>query len=149
MEQAAFPKPSRRRILIGGATVAAAVAAVPLLRPGAGSRTRRLLASNGLTRRFLSLADAERDEWAAQVGSNFAAEGGYRLKLAGVRPLRSEGARPSSVSRQSAFVAVFDVLDGRTMAGDLIYTLRHSQYGRLPIFLTVSEHPGRMLAVFN
>ena len=149
MEQAASPKPSRRKILIGGATVAAAVAAVPLLRPGAGSTTRRLLASNGLTRRFLSLADAEADEWAAQVGSTFTVEGGYQLNLAGVRPLSSPGPRPASVSRRSAFVAVFEVLDGRTMAGDLIYTLRHSQYGRLPVFLTVSENPGRMLAVFN
>jgi len=37
------------------------------------------------------------------------------------------------------------------MAGDLIYTVSHPEYGAFPIFLsaTDSRTPGRMLAVFN
>ena len=148
MDRAAS-NPTRRNVLIGaaGATVAAVVAA-PFLRPGTTGATRRLLAGNRFTRRFLSLADAGQAEWAAQVGSVFTAEGGYRLRLAGVRPLPSPGRRPPEVARRSAFVAVFDVLNG-TMAGELIYNLRHSQYGRLPVYLNASGDPRRMLAVFN
>jgi hypothetical protein len=44
---------------------------------------------------------------------------------------------------------VFDVLNGMTMAGEMIYNLRHAQYGRLPIYLNASGDPRRMLAVFN
>jgi len=141
---------SRRHALIGlaGAAVAAIVA-TPLLRPSAEPRMRRLLAGNAFTRRFLSLAHAEQGEWAAQVGSNFSVDGGYRLRLAGVRPLQSAGERPGHVSRDRAFVAVFDVVGGMTMAGDLIYSVAHPQYGSLPIFLTTSDSSRRMLAVFN
>lgn len=141
---------SRRNVLLGlaGAAVAAVIAA-PALRPGVADRTRRLLASNSFTRRFLSLANAEQAEWQTQVGSDFAVDGGYTLRLAGVRPLISEGERPTNVTRDRAFVAVFDVRDGMTMAGDLIYTATHPQYGRLPLFLSASDSPRRMLAVFN
>jgi hypothetical protein len=142
--------PSRRNVLIGvGAAAVAAVVATPLLRPGMGDATRRVLAGNRFTRRFLSLATAGQAEWAAQVGSVFTAEGGYRLRLAGVRPLASSGARPPEVARRSAFVAVFDVLNGMTMPGEMIYNLRHGDYGRLPVFLNASDEPRRMLAVFN
>lgn len=141
---------SRRNILIGVAGVAvAAVIATPSLRPGVADRTRRLLASNSFTRRFISLANAEQGEWQAQVGSDFTAEGGYTLRLAGVRALPSEGERPANVTRERAFVAVFDVRNGMTMAGDLIYTVTHPQYGRMPLFLSTSDSPRRMLAVFN
>ena len=141
---------SRRNILFGlaGAAVSAVVA-TSALRPLAGEQTRRLLASNRFTRRFLSLAHAEQGEWTAQVGSEFAIGGGFRLRLAGVRPLPSAGARPSGVARERAFVAVFDVLGGMTMPGELIYSAAHPQYGSLPLFLTAAGDPRRMLAVFN
>jgi hypothetical protein len=74
------------------------------------------------------------------------------MRLAGVRPMASEGPRPMSVARRSAFVAMFDVLGGQTVAGDLIYTASHPQYGPLQIFLSASADPrtpGRVLAVFN
>jgi hypothetical protein len=142
--------PTRRNVLIGVAGAAvAAVVATPLLRPGMSEGTRRLLAGNRFTRRFLSLADAGQAEWAAQAGSVFTAEGGYRLRLAGVQPMLSRGARPPDVARRSAFLAVFDVLDGMTMPAELIYTIRHREYGRLPIYLNASGDPRRMLAVFN
>ncbi|MDQ4088275.1 MAG: hypothetical protein M3177_09760, partial [Pseudomonadota bacterium] len=138
---------SRRNILAGLAGVAVtAVVATTAFRPSVGERARRVLASNGLTRRFLSLADAEQGEWQAQVGSVFSVEGGYRMRLAGVRPLQSVGARPPEATRDRAFVAVFEVADGMTMAGDLIYTATHPQYGRLPLFLSASGDPRRMLA---
>ena len=149
MEKAATAL-SRRNVLLGLAGAAfAAVATSPLWQPTAGQRTRRLLASNPFTRRFLSLAHAEQGEWAELAGSAFSAEGGYRLRLAGVRPLPSSGERPPEVWRHNAFVAVFEVMNGMTMPGELIHNLSHSQYGRLPVFLTASSDPGRMLAVFN
>ena len=141
---------SRRRVVVGLAGLAVtAVAAATVFRPSAGERARRVLAGNAFTRRFLSLASAEQAEWATQVGSDFAIEGGYRLRLAGVRSLNSEGRRPANVARRRAFVAVFDVLGGMTMPGDLIYTARHAQYGALPLFLAATDDPRRMLAVFN
>ena len=67
------------------------------------------------------------------------------------RPLASGGARPWNLGRDRAHLAVFDVIGGMTMAGDLIYSARHPQYGEIPIFLTVPDaaRPGRMHAVFN
>ena len=148
MERAASSL-SRRNILIGaaGATVCAIVAA-PLLRPVVGERTRRLLAGNPITRRFLSLADAEQAEWAALVGSVFAESGGRTLRLAGVRPLLSAGERPAGL-RDRAFLAVFDVAGRAAMAGEMIYALTHPQYGAAQVFLSQSDRQGRMLAVFN
>jgi len=149
MDRAA-PSHSRRNILLGltGIAVAGIVATARLF-PSAEQRTRRILASNPLTRQFLSLADAEQAEWARQVGSVFSVDGGYRLKLLGIQPLPSLGARPADVTRERAFAAVFQVLDGATMAGDLIYSASHSQYGGLPLFLSVTDSPSRMIAVFN
>ena len=149
MERAASTL-SRRNILIGlaGAAVSAIVATTALS-PVANERTRRLLASNRLTRRFLSLADAEQAEWAAQVGSDFRLADGRRLRLAGVRPLHSEGDRPETVSRDRAFVAVFELLDGTELAADVIHAARHPHYGPLPLFLSAAGDPRRMLAVFN
>jgi len=141
---------SRRNILAGLAGVAVtAIVATTAFRPGVGERGRRILASNPLTRRFVSLADAEQGEWEAQVGSDFSAEGGYTLRLAGIRPLQSDGNRPAEVGRDRAFVAMFDVRGGMTIASDLIYTVTHPQYGRMPLFLTASADPRRMLALFN
>lgn len=141
---------SRRNVVAGLAGLAVtAVAATTLFQPSAGDGARRLLAGNRFTRRFLSLASAEQAEWAAQVGSDFTVEGGYRMRLVGVRPLASSGARPAGLSRSRAFAAVFEVAGGLTMPGDLIYTASHAQYGSLPIFLSQSGDPGRMLAVFN
>ena len=149
MEHAAAPL-SRRNILVGlaGAAVTAVVATTAL-RPALGDRGRRALASKSFTRRFLSLADAGEGEWQAQVGSEFTADGGYTLRLAGVRPLTSLGTRPPEVTRERAFAAIFDVRGGMTMAGDLIYTVTHPQYGRMPLFLSATADPARMLAVFN
>lgn len=99
-----------------------------------------------------ALAHGSMGDWQQMVGSVFQATGGYALGLVGVRPLQSEGARPANVSRSSAFLAVFDVLGGQTMAGDLIYSMSTSRLGPLDVFLTAAptpEFPSRMHAVFN
>lgn len=140
---------SRRNILFGIAGVAVAgIVATSRLLPSAEQGTRRLLAGNRFTRRFLSLAEAGQAEWSAQAGSVFGVDGGYRLRLAGTRPLESGGARPSG-TRDRAFLAVFDVLDGASLPADLIYSAAHPQYGPLPLFLSATDNPARMLAVFN
>ena len=98
-----------------------------------------------------ALAHGEMARWSRVVGTEFRAAG-FRLKLAGVRPLTSLGARPPTVTRHRAFVAVFDVLGGQAMAGDLIYAMSAPGYGSLDVFLTsaaTTEFPYRMQAVFN
>lgn len=144
---------TRRNVMIAGGGAAAAgigiVALTPLGNP-VKAKAREALAGSSLGRSMLSLADGTMAEWQAQVGSTFSLGGGAAMRLAGVRAMASEGERPMSVTRRSAFVAHFDVLDGQDLPGDLIYTASHPQYGALQIFLTESaESPRRMLAVFN
>lgn len=149
----AIAKLSRRNVVVGGATAATvgAIALSPLGVP-ITREARELIATQPWARGMLSLSSAGYDQWLAQVGSVFALGGGTTMRLAGVRPMASEGARPMGVARRSAFVAMFDMLGGQTVAGDLIYTVSHSQYGPLQIFLSASTDPrtpGRVLAVFN
>ena len=141
---------SRRNILITiGAAAAGAVALLgTAFRPAVTRQARRVLASTPLTRGMLSLSQAEMEEWSAQIGSTFTVGGGYALRLAGVEPLQSDGERPAAL-RDRAFAAVFDVARGGTMAGDLIYTVSHPQYGPLQLFLSATDNPRRMLAIFN
>ena len=145
-------KLSRRNVLLGltGGAVATAVLA-PTLSPGVGRKARELAVRSGVGRRLLSLDYASLSEWSEMVGSTFQVTGGYALKLVGVRPLASSGARPWNLGRDRAHLAVFEVLGGMTMAGDLIYSARHPQYGEIPIFLSAADPatPGRMHAVFN
>ena len=141
---------SRRNILITiGAAAAGAVALLSTtFRPAVTRQARRVLAATPLTRGMLSLASAEMDEWTGQIGSTFTAGGGYVLKLAGVRPLQSDGERPAEL-RDRAFAAVFEITRGSAMPGDLIYTVSHPQYGPLQLFLSSTPDPRRMLAIFN
>ena len=146
-------KLSRRKVLVGGGAVATlgAVVASPLSVPIA-REAQGLIATQPWARGMLSLAEAGYDQWLEQVGSAFTLGGGMSMQLAGIRALASEGSRPMAVARRTAFVAMFDAAGGQTLAGDLIYTANHRQYGPLQIFLSASTDPrtpGRMLAVFN
>ena len=146
-------KLSRRNIIVGGGAVAAvgAIAASPLSVPIART-TQQLIATQTWARSLLSLADAGYEQWLAVVGSDFALGGGTSMRLIGVSAFPSPGARPMRVGRTSGFLAVFELAGGQTMAGDLIYTAAHSEYGPLPIFLSASSDPrtpARMYAVFN
>jgi hypothetical protein len=143
---------SRRKLLAG---VGGAVAGTVLLASSKSIINRR---SASLARiqpraiRQLSLASAGYDQWLMEVGSVFAVGGGNPMQLVGVRALLSGGQRPLSIARDRAFVAIFNVLGGGTMAGDLIYTASHPDYAPMPIFLSASSDPalpGRMLAVYN
>lgn len=105
-----------------------------------------------LRRMLLSLADAGYQDWLDQVGSTFAVGGGTSLKLVAVDAFNAIGARPASLGRDRAFLVKFDVQNGGTMAGDLIYTAIHPRYGAVPIFLSAANDPSlrhRMTAVFN
>ena len=91
-------------------------------------------------------------DWQALAGATFQATGGFALGLAGVRPLESGGSRPPDLGRASAFLALFDVLDGQDMPGDLIYAMSTAGVGPLDVFLSrapTAEFPNRMHAVFN
>ena len=53
------------------------------------------------------------------------------------------------MTRDRAFAAVFDVLGGARVPSEVILTARHRQYGSLPLFLSATDSPARMIAVFN
>jgi hypothetical protein len=146
---------SRRKLLIavgGVATLAVAFMASPF-RSTIGATARNLVRQQPTLRRMmLSLGDAGYGEWTDQVGSTFLVGGGTNLKLVAVSALASGGARPANLGRDSAFIAKFDVQNGGTMAGDLIYTALHPQYGAFQLFLSGSSDPSlphRMTAIFN
>jgi len=144
---------SRRNMLIAGGGACAALGAVIAAPYQATirSRARELVRAQPVRRTTISLARAGYDEWSGQLGTTFAVGGGQGMTLAGVRTLQSSGTRPTG-TRDRAFVAVFDVQGGGTMAGDLIYTVSHADYGAFQIFLSAAgdaRTPGRMLAVFN
>jgi len=142
---------TRRHTLValGGAAVTAgavlAASRTTLLSQGSGGSST----STSAARTTVNLATANYDTWLAQVGTKFSG-GIYSLKLSGVAPLLSTGVRPAGL-RDRAFALNFDVAGGQTMAGELIYTISHPQYGPLQIFLSAAgpTMPARMIAVFN
>ncbi|HST37354.1 MAG TPA: hypothetical protein VLK25_12085 [Allosphingosinicella sp.] len=145
---------SRRNVLVaGGGTVAAvgAFAISPLSNPLV-SEMRSALAGQTLVRGLFSLANGTYEEWQSLVGSTFSLGGGTTMRLTGVSPLLSSGTRPYSVARRQAFLGVFEPGPRQSMAGDLIYTATHPQYGPVQLFLTnapPAAGPTRMHAVFN
>jgi len=146
---------SRRKLLVGlGGVAAGAVAlmAAPF-RSVVAVATREMVSSQPVLRRLLlSLANAGYNEWLDQVGSVFVVGGGTSMKLVAVTPFDTVGTRPAGLGRDRAFIAKFDVQNGGTMAGDLIYSAMNPRYGAFPIFLSGSNDPSlrhRMTAVFN
>src|SRR4051812_31257330 len=135
---------SRRKLLAGLSLVGAgavALMAAPF-RAVIAVATRQLVSSQPTLRRLLlSLADAGYNEWLDQVGSVFVVGGGTSMKLVAVTAFNNVGTRPASLGRDRAFIAKFDVQNGGTMAGDLIYTAMNPRYGAFPIFLTASSDP--------
>jgi hypothetical protein len=146
---------SRRRLLIGlggAATAAAAIVKTPL-GPVIATRVRELVRTQPvLSRMLISLADADFLEWRDQIGTSFALGGGTNMKLVSLIGMAVPGPRPANLGRSQAFMALFDVQNGATMAGDLIYTVSPLRYGPFQIFLSASSDPSlphRMSAVFN
>ena len=137
---------SRRHVLAGMAAGLVSACSSSSSAPDAAPEAATKAAAAGQ-----ALAHGEMDRWSGYVGTRFEASG-FQLRLSGVRPLASEGARPANVSRSSAFLAVFDVDGGRPMPGNLIHALRAQGVGPLDVFLAdaaTPEFPGRMHAVFN
>ena len=131
-----------RRTLLAGIAGASALSAcsggISLLDAGAG-------ASASAAPR---LATADADKWAAAAGSTFST-GGYTLRLAGIERIAQTGSRPDAL-RQQAFVALFDIVRGGFMPGDLIYRVTHATIPAFDIFLVNgASSPTRMHAFFN
>jgi hypothetical protein len=146
MDRKAGPAVVSRRTVVGGLCAAGLLA-------GCSSRTppREEQQQQKAAAAAQALATGEMDRWAGMVGREFQATG-IRVKLTGVRALPTAGARPSGVTRQQAFLAVFDPVDGQPMAGDLIYSLSSNGIAPLDVFMLsggTTEMPLRMHAVFN
>jgi hypothetical protein len=136
-----------RRDVVAGLCVAGMV---PLLSIGSSGQRQQTQSRQATARSSQALATGEMDSWTRVVGTEFEAAG-FRLRLAGVEPLPSNGMRPARVARRRGFLAVFDVLGGGEMPGDLIYAVRSPQHA-LDMFISSAAtpgRPGRMHAVFN
>jgi hypothetical protein len=100
------------------------------------------------------LAQAGLDEWSRQVGSPFelATESGASMfKLVAVTPLPSQGERPEQVTRDRAFLAVFEGTGASSAPGNRTYAARHAT-GAFDIFVGAADHSGprpTLGAVFN
>ena len=142
---------SRRNLLVGaGAAAVVAGAAWLYLSPSQSAPTAGPPATPAQRTQGRVLATSEMNGWQNIVGTEFETAG-FRLKLVGVQPLPTVGARPTDVTRDRAFVAVFEIQSGGTMPSDLIYTMRSERHV-LDVFLTSAstrEFPNRMHAVFN
>lgn len=142
----------RKAMLVAGGAVATAGALLASpFRDELKTAGRQALASTGVGRGILSLAEGSYDEWAGEVGATFSLGGRTSIRLVGIRPLNSGGARPQGVRSQS-FAAFFEPVGGQSIAPDLIYTAVHPAYGPLPIHLAAAgdaRAPGQMVAVFG
>ena len=142
---------SRRAMLAGAAaTGIVALGAMAATGGGVDRITKSMRALLKGRRRPASLATAEVEDWIAEAGTQFVAAG-YRLRLAGVKTLRDAGRRPQGLRRKS-FIAVFDVVDRRTLRGDRLYAIRHPRYPAFQIYLTnapTRARPRRVHALFS
>jgi hypothetical protein len=129
-----------RRTLLGGLAAAGTLAAIVMANNGTvgGSGTLADAIFGGRTES--RLARAEANEWLAAVGTNFRVAGSLSMRLVGVEPMESAGARPPGLRRR-AFKAVFELPAFAALPGNLVYTLSSSAHGALDLYL--SEGSGR------
>ena len=144
---------SRRKMMLitGGAVAGASALMAAPYRRNIKQVARRVLASNVLGRSLINLGDASYEEWLNEVGATFTLGGNTNMLLVGVRALPTSGARPSNV-RQQGFAAFFEPMNSQSVAPNLIYTVYHSSYGAMLLYLGGSSDPAtprRMVAVFN
>ena len=144
---------SRRRMMLitGGAVAGASALIAAPMRRNIKQVARRVVASTGLGRSLISLGNGTYDEWLNEVGATFTLGAGVSAELVGVRALPTSGARPDTV-RQQGFAAFFEPSGNRSVAPNLIYTVYHSSYGAMMIYLGRSYDPAtprRVIAVFN
>lgn len=140
---------NRRNILLGlaGGAIAAGGVAV---QTGGAANFADLLRARGSGRRGVYLATANKEDWAAQVGTLFTAGTGHVLKLVDVQGFVERGRRPAGL-RNQAFVARFDVTSGGPLPGSQFLTVSHEEGGTFDILMSNSNpaRPLRMLAIFN
>lgn len=142
----------RKMMLVAGGAVAGAGALIAApFRDELRTAGRKAIASTGVGRGMLSLAEGSYDEWTGEVGTTFSLGGNTSIRLVGIRALNSGGPRPQGV-RPQAFAAFFEPVGGRSIAPDLTYTATHPAYGPMPIHLASAADPrtpGQMVAVFG
>ena len=139
-----------RRTLIGGLAAAGTLAAVAITSNGGVSEaTGRIGSLLGITPQS-PLATAEMDAWQAAVGTRFEVAGSITLRLVGIEPLTSVGARPPGLRRR-AFMAVFERPGSATLPGNLIYRLSSATQGTLDLLLVegAGRAANRVFAVLN
>jgi hypothetical protein len=141
---------NRRNILLGLAGGAVVAGGFTVQQSGGAGAFAEMLNPTGLGRRGVSLATAEKEDWAQQVGTLFTAETGHVLKLTGVQAFRELGERPDAL-RDRAFAASFDVVKGDPLPAEQLFAVNHNEGGTFDIFLTggIPDKPLRMLAVFG
>jgi len=140
----------RRRHVVGGLFASGALGAFAFAAVRTQQSSPAQTSATTTQVQSTTLATAEMDRWSRMVGSEFTTAG-FSLKLMGVQALNSAGVRPPEVTRDAAFVAIFDVLSGGYMPGDLIYRMT-SRSQVLDVFLNnafTPQFPRRMNAVFN
>ena len=144
---------SRRKMMLitGGAVAGASALIAAPMRRNIKRVARRAVVSTGLGRSLLNLADGSYDEWQNEVGATFSLGANSNMELVGVRALPTSGARPDNV-RQQGFAAFFEPRTSQPVAPNRTYTVVHSSYGAMLLYLSGSSDPAtprRMVAVFN
>jgi hypothetical protein len=145
-----LPRLSRRTLIAGTTVIATLAAAAFAAKSGLVSRSTSLArAIAGGRLRSISLPTAEMEDWMAAVGAEF--DIAYtRMRLAGVRALDGSGDRPAGLRRRG-FVAVFELPQGESLPGELVYRIAHRSYGAFDIYLSqpADTRLNQMIAVFN
>jgi hypothetical protein len=141
---------NRRNILLGLAGGAIAAGGIAVQQTGGAGTFAELLRPTGQGRRDVSLATANKDDWALQVGTMFTASTGHVLKLVDVQGFVERSGRPAG-SRNQAFISRFDITSGGALQGQHLLTVSHQEGGTFDILMDVasSARPLRMSAVFN
>ena len=144
---------SRRKLMLiaGGAVAGASALVAAPMRRNIKRVARRAVVGTGLGRSLLNLADSSFEEWQNEVGATFSLGVNTNLELVGVRALPTSGARPDNV-RQQGFAAFFEPRSGQAVAPNRTYTVVHSSYGAMLLYLSGSSDPAnprRIVAVFN
>lgn len=144
---------SRRKMMLitGGAVAGASALIAAPFRRNIRQVARRVVASTDLGRAMLNLAQGTYQEWLNEVGATFSISANRNMQLVGVRALPTSGAKPDNV-RQQGFVALFDPVDSQSIPANALYSIYHSSYGAMLLYLARSTDPAtprRVIAVFN
>lgn len=143
-------RPSRRTVVAGVAAagtlaavgIATSEGVVPLGADGPGAA---LFGS----RATAPLMAGEIDLWQTAIGDSFGIAS-TSMRLIGVEPLASPGARPAGLRRRG-FIAVFELSAFAQLPGNLIYTISSAGHGTFDLYLVegTGRFANRLKAVLN